>query len=84
MCMKILVNPCFDAARRLWAGTMAAISFFKCLDQVDDTTKSCISIACMLMPHAIPIGLRRLDPLFLIRKLHYTPKLAASVYIAAD
>ncbi len=83
VCAKIVVNPCFDAARRLWAGTMAAICFFKCLDEIDHSTKTCIDIACMLMPQAIPIGLRRVDQLILIRKLHYTPKLAASIYIAA-
>ena len=84
VCIKIAINPCFDAARRLWAATMVAIALFQCLDEIDERMISSIDLACTLMPQAIPIGLKRVDQLFLVRKLHYTPKLAASIYIAGN
>ncbi|KAM0803787.1 CHAT domain-containing protein [Usnea florida] len=84
VCIKIAVNRCFDCARRIWAGSMAAICLYRCLDVIDERTKSSIKLSCTLLPFAIPIGIRRQEQLFLIRKLHYTPKLAASIYIAAN
>ena len=84
VCIKIVANRCFDCARRIWAGSMAAICLYRCLDEVDERTKSSIKLSCTLLPFAIPIGIRRQEQLFIIRKLHYTPKLAASIYIAAN
>ena len=84
ICIKIVVNRCFDCARRIWAGSMTAICLYRCLDEIDERTKSSIKLSCTLLPFAIPIGIRRQEQLFLIRKFHYTPKLAASIYIAAN
>ena len=84
VCIKIVVNRCFDSARRVWAGSMAAICLYRCLDEIDERTKMSVRLACQLLPSAIPVGIRRQEQLFLIRKLHYTPKLAASIYIAAQ
>lgn len=63
---------------------MTAICLYRCLDEIDERAKSSIKLSCTLLPLAIPIGIRRQEQLFLIRKLHYTPKLAASIYIAAN
>lgn len=84
VCIKIVINRCFDSARRIWAGSMAAICLYRCLDEIDERTKESIKLACTLLPFAIPIGIRRQEQLFLIRKFHYTPKLAASIYIGAN
>lgn len=84
VCIKIVINRCFDSARRIWAGSMAAICLYRCLDEIDERAKSSIKLSCTLLPFAMPIGIRRQEQLFLIRKLHYTPKLAASIYIAAN
>lgn len=84
VCINIAVNGCFDCARRIWAGSMAAICLYRCLDEIDERTKSSINLSCTLLPSAIPIGITRKEQLFLIRKFHYTPKLAASIYVAAN
>lgn len=58
VCIKIVVNRCFDCARRIWAGSMAAICLYRCLDEIDERTKSSIKLSCTLLPSAIPIGIR--------------------------
>lgn len=63
---------------------MAAICLYRCLDEIDERTKSSISLSCTLLPFAIPIGITRQEQLLLIRKFHYTPKLAASIYVVAN
>ena len=84
VCIKIAVNRCFDCARRIWASSMVAICLYRCLDKIDERMKSSIHLSCALLPSAIPIGISRKEQLFLVRKLHFTPKLAASIYIAAN
>ena len=84
VCINIAVNRCFDCARRIWAGSMSAICLYRCLDEIDERAKSSIDLSCTLLPFAISIGIRRQEQLFLISKFHYTPKLAASIYIAAN
>ena len=59
VCIKIVVNRCFDCARRIWVGSMAAICLYRCLDEVHERTKSSIKLSCTLLSFAIPIGIRR-------------------------
>ena len=84
VCFKMMLNRSFDAARRLSASVMAAMCFLKCADDAGDSAVRCIKFGCVLMPHVVPIGLQRLDQLALIRKVHSTPKLAASIFIASN